>query len=174
MLCQKCKKNPATITLTQIVNNEKITLQICKDCAAEIGFHSPLDSMQFPLAELLSGMVQQKFPHKAEEALPTITCRKCGLTFEAFSRQGRFGCGQCYEAFRPRLESIMRKLHGSSLHKGKLPTADESEAHVIQEEERLETELKKAIEAEDFERAADLRDKLRELKESVLTPEDES
>ena len=174
MLCQKCKKNPATINLTQIIDNEKITLQICKECAAEIGFHSPLDSMPFPLAELLSGMVQQKFPHKPNENLPSITCPKCGLTFEAFSRQGRFGCGQCYTAFRPRLETIMRKLHGSSLHKGKLPAADESEAHSIREEERLDSELKKAIEAEDFERAADLRDKLHELREGVLAPEDES
>jgi protein arginine kinase activator len=172
MLCQKCKKNPATINLTQIVNNEKVTLQICKECAAEIGFHSPLDNMPFPLAELLSGMVQQKFPHKVNEELPTITCSKCGMTFEAFSRQGRFGCGECYTAFRPRLESIMRKLHGSSLHKGKLPAADEGAAHFIQEEERLESELKKAIEAEDFERAADLRDKLRELKEGILAPKD--
>ena len=174
MQCQKCKKNVATIRLTQIVNNEKVTFQICKDCAAEMGFHSPLDNVPFPLAEILSGMVQQQFPKKKRDNMPEITCQKCGLTFEAFSRQGRFGCGECYGAFRPRLEMIMRKLHGSSLHKGKLPATDEGKSGAIKEEERLDTELKKAIESEDFERAADLRDKLQAIREDVFATEEES
>ena len=79
-------------------------------------------------------------------------------------RQGRFGCGQCYQAFRPRLETIMRKIHGSSLHKGKLPAGVSNELVPIKEEERLERELRKAIEGEEFERAADLRDKLTALR----------
>jgi len=164
MLCQECKKREATVHLTQIVNNEKTVLSLCKECAAKKGFHSPLDNVPFPLSEILSGLIQQDI-HQNKEPVPDLTCPRCGLTFEKFIRQGRFGCGECYRAFRPRLEPIMRKIHGSSLHKGRLPTSASDETLPIKEEERLESELKKAVEAEDFERAADLRDKLKVIRE---------
>ncbi len=151
--------------LTQIINNDKVVLSLCKDCAAKRGFHSPLDNVPFPLAEILSGLIQQQYPQKLEP-VADITCPNCGLTFHQFTQQGRFGCGACYKAFRAQLEPILRKIHGSSLHKGKLPASETEEYVSIKEEERIESELKKAIEGEDFERAADLRDKLKTIKES--------
>lgn len=167
MLCQDCKKQTATVHLTQIVNNEKLVLSLCKDCAGKRGFHSPLDNVPFPLAEILSGLLQPQ-PGQTKDEGPDIKCSGCGLTFDEFAQLGRFGCGQCYVSFRPRLENIMRKIHGSSLHKGKLPVLGSNEPLPIKEEERLESELKKAIKSEDFERAADLRDKLKTIKESNL------
>ena len=164
MLCQECKKREATVHLTQIVNNEKMVLSLCKECAAKKGFHSPLDNVPFPLSEILSGLIEQDI-HQKKGPIPDLTCPRCGLTFEKFIRQGRFGCGECYRAFRSRLEPIMRKIHGSSLHKGRLPASASDETLPIKEEERLESELKKAVEAEDFERAADLRDKLKVIRE---------
>ncbi len=160
--------------LTQIINNEKIVLSLCKDCAANRGFHSPLDNVPFPLSDLISGLLQQS-PKKSGEMpeMPDITCSRCGLTFEQFTHQGRFGCGECYNSFRSRLEPIMRKIHGSSLHKGKMPVVGEDEPIPVREEERLEDALKKAIEGEDFERAADLRDKLKAVREAHLITKDE-
>lgn len=169
MICQDCKKQQATVNLTQIVNNEKVVLSLCKDCAAKRGFHSPLDNVPFPLAEILAGLIQHQFPQRTEP-MDDLKCSHCGLTFEDFTHQGRFGCGECYRAFRPRLESIMRKIHGSSLHKGKLPVSGPNQPLPVKEEERLESELKKAIDSEDFERAADLRDKLKTFRESYLAP----
>ncbi len=171
MSCQDCKKQPATVHLTQIINNEKIVLSLCKDCAAKRGFHSPLDNVPFPLAEILSGLIQQQHLVEKKEEKTSIKCPGCGMTFEEFTHLGRFGCGQCYRAFRPRLEGIMRKVHGSSLHKGKLPVSDPDQSLPIKEEKRLEEELKKAIANEDFERAADLRDKLKAIKEENLVSE---
>ena len=165
MLCHECNKREATVHLTQIVNNEKMVISLCKECAAQKGFHSPLENVPFPLSEILSGIISQQFPLNSEIE-SDLECPNCELTFEGFVRQGRFGCGQCYSAFRPRLEMIMRKIHGSSLHKGKLPASGSNELMPIKEEERLESELKKAIESEEFERAADLRDKLATLKVS--------
>ena len=159
MLCQDCNEHEASVHLTQIVNNEKTILSLCKDCAAKKGFHSPLDNVPFPLSEILSSLVKQEnFDGKV--TTEDLCCPNCSLTFETFIQQGRFGCGECYRAFRSRLEPIMRKIHGSSLHKGKLPASETNEMLPIREEERLEKELKKAVETEDFERAADLRDKL--------------
>ncbi len=172
MLCQDCNENQATVHLTQIINNEKMVLSLCKDCAATRGFHSPLDNVPFPLAEILSGFIQQEFSPQQKSQLPDMECTNCGLTFEEFANKGRFGCGECYNAFRPRLETIMRKIHGSSLHRGKLPITAEDETLPVMEEERLEDELKKAIEGEDFERAADLRDKLKAIRNRDLVTEE--
>ncbi len=175
MLCQDCKKREAQVHLTQITNNEKRSLSLCKECASARGFHSPLDNIPFPLADILSGMTQDfNSPDKNTDINETVSCSECGMTFEEFTRQGRFGCGKCYDAFRSNLELIMRKIHGSSLHRGTVPEFGESEMESslpipVQEEERLETELNKAIESEDFERAAEIRDKLKSLRNSTPT-----
>jgi protein arginine kinase activator len=175
MLCQDCKKREAQVRLTQIVNNEKTTLALCHECAAARGFHSPLEDAPFPLAEILSSLTANTPKTADAEKMEAVTCPNCGLSFEDFTRQGRFGCGECYKTFRSRLEMIMRKIHGASLHRGRTPdfgaTVEGHEAKAalipVKEEERLEGELKKAIESEDFERAAEIRDKLKTIRESV-------
>ncbi len=179
MLCQDCKIREAHVHMTQIVNNEKTTLSICKECASARGFHSPLDNMPFPLADILAGLTEEIKETLKTKSLENITCSGCGLTYEQFTQQGRFGCGECYNAFRSSLEHIMRKIHGASLHRGSLPnfitSSDEnklsSKPISVREEERLETELTKAIGIEDFERAAELRDKLKTIRESLATEE---
>lgn len=175
MTCQDCKKNPAQVHFTQIVNNEKMSLSLCKECAAARGFHSPLDNVPFPLAEILSSLTTVLPERSGGKDLEKLKCENCGLTFADFTRKGRFGCGQCYRAFRHRLEGIMRKIHGASLHRGSMPKHEGGKAEnlpiTIKEEERLETELKKAIETEDFERAAEIRDKLRLMKEELSRQE---
>jgi protein arginine kinase activator len=172
MLCEDCNKREAHVTIHQIVNNEKKSLHLCNECAAARGFHSPLDNIPFPLAKILSGLAASMADSEKTEALDKITCRTCGLSFEAFTRQGRFGCGDCYRTFRHDLEQIMRKIHGASLHRGRSPLLSASGSDVnlpipVKEEERLEQELKKAIELEDFERAAEIRDKLKTIRESL-------
>jgi protein arginine kinase activator len=174
MLCQDCKKREAQVKWTQIVNNEKTTLALCTECAAARGFHSPLEDAPFPLAEILSSLKTNMPKIGGPEQLEELTCPNCGLTFDEFTRQGRFGCGECYKAFRGRLEIIMRKIHGASLHRGRtpdfervVPQGSRGPLIPVKEEERLETELKKAIESEDFERAAEIRDKLKCIRESV-------
>jgi len=171
MTCQDCKKNQAQVHFTQIVNNEKLSLSLCKDCASARGFHSPLDNVPFPLAEILSSLttgLSEKTTGKDNEKLK---CEACGLTFGDFTRKGRFGCGQCYRTFRTRLEGNMRKIHGASLHRGSIPKFEGEKTEnlpiPVKEEARLETELRKAIESEDFERAAEIRDKLRLMKEDL-------
>ncbi len=171
MTCQDCKKNEAQVHFTQIVNNEKMSLSLCKECASARGFHSPLDNVPFPLAEILSSLTSG-LPEKAiNKDLEKLKCESCSMTFGDFTRKGRFGCGECYRVFRPRLEGIMRKIHGASLHRGNIPKYEgekmENLPVAIREGERLETELKKAIESEDFERAAEIRDKLRLMKEET-------
>jgi protein arginine kinase activator len=173
MKCQDCGKRDSSVKVTQIINNEKVVLNLCKECAAKRGFHSPLDNNPFPLANFLSSMMTKEITGKGSKSItvPDLTCSNCGLTFSEFSRLGRFGCGQCYKSFRDRLQPLLRKIHGSSLHRGKLPPTLSEEATVIREQERLQEELRLAIKSEDFERAADLRDKLKSIEENSTVEE---
>lgn len=172
MICQDCNKREAQVHFTQIVNNEKQSLSLCHECADARGFHSPLDNMPFPLADILTGMAANLPGVKAQSVDTTdVACPGCGLTFTMFTRQGRFGCGECYRTFRDSLEPIMRKIHGASLHRGKtptVPTQEETEVtQSVKEEERLQSEMEKALNAEDYERAAEIRDKLKTLRNSL-------
>ena len=115
MLCQDCNKRDASIHLTQIVNNEKVVLNLCKICAEKRGFHSPFDQMPFPLAEFVTGMispVKEKGIGKSDkQEFQDHKCPGCGLTFSEFGRIGRLGCAKCYQAFRVELTDILRKIH---------------------------------------------------------------
>lgn len=168
MLCQDCNKVESTVHLTQIVNNKKVVLNLCKNCAEERGFHSPFENMPFPLAEFVSGMVgtSKKTAAKGDKKpLKTAACTICRMTFDDFAKAGRLGCSDCYGAFRSELTDLLKKIHGSSNHRGKVPTAPSEMLKPLREERKLREDLKRAIEQEDFEQAADLRDRIRELSE---------
>ena len=170
MLCQDCKKAESTVHLTQIVNNKKVVLNLCKNCAEKRGFHSPFENIPFPLADFVTGMMGvSKSPadSKKLKALQSKKCPSCGLTFEALGKVGRFGCGQCYTVFGADLNDLLRKIHGSNEHRGKVPSGSSETMKPLREDRRLREELKRAIEQEDFEAAAVLRDKIRDLTDQV-------
>lgn len=162
MLCEDCKKNKATIQWTQIVDDKKAILNLCKECAEKRGFHSPFEGgVPFPLAEFLSSMLDKGT--KKGETSAQIKCPNCQMTFEEFSRVGRLGCGSCYTTFRPQLNDLLRKIHGSNRHRGKIPFTPGDTMKPLREERKLQDELKKAIDREDFEEAARVRDKIKSL-----------
>ena len=165
MLCEDCGKKEATVHLTQIIDNKKTVLNLCGDCAEKRGFHSPLEGIAFPLAEFLASILEQSTA-KVPSAIASTKCTGCGMAFSDFSKVGRLGCGNCYKAFREPLKDLLRKIHGSDQHRGKVPHYKEDIMRPIKEERKLQEELKKAIEAEDFEMAAQLRDKIKSLDRS--------
>jgi protein arginine kinase activator len=135
-------------------------MHLCKECAKQKGFHNPLDDVPFPLAEFLSSMVQRA--GTPSDAMAKLVCPSCGMRFVDFTRVGRFGCGECYTSFRVPLEDLFRKIHGATRHRGRTPSSAQTGApSSIEEEVRLKEDLKKAIEREDFELAAELRDQLK-------------
>lgn len=161
------------VRITQIVNGQKQTVSLSQETAVELGFHSPFDATPFPLSELLRTLFG---PDDTPElpALPesTVRCPACGTDFEKFKQTGRLGCGDCYEVFRPQLEWILEELHGASRHVGCTPDTNQELARSFSEEEALTKELEEAIAAEDYERAAEIRDKLIAL-ESEHSPASE-
>ena len=162
MLCQDCNEREATIHLTQVINNKKKVLNLCEVCAEKRGFNNPLKNVPFPLSNFLSSMVE-KVQVSSSSSLRQIVCDGCGLTFAEFSKTGRFGCGKCYEAFHPQLDDLLRKIHGSNRHIGCVPVGSPEKMEPIRKELKLKEQLREAVENENFELAAELRDKLKEM-----------
>lgn len=162
MLCQDCNKKESSVHFKQVINNQTLDLHLCRECAEKRGFHSPFEGIPFPLAELLSGM-REKFSKKESLKDNGVRCPGCGMALSDFAKIGRLGCGQCYATFRPQLLEMIEKIHGTTKHKGKTPSTSVEGMEPLKEERRLQEELQKAIDKEDFEKAAEIRDRINSM-----------
>lgn len=162
MLCDNCGENEAVIHLTQIVDNQMGTFHLCEACAAEKGLEPDPGIPDFPLTDFLAqmGHGEEEPDHEREVG----ACDYCGLTLDDFKQTGRLGCSHCYVTFETHLRSLFRRLHGGTQHVGKvyLPP-DPTEAERSEQISRLRRKLTVAVEQEEFERAAELRDRIQEL-----------
>jgi protein arginine kinase activator len=165
MKCQICKENNANIIFTKIVNNEKITLNICNECAKIKGLTLKISSPGKHQTEQSSEAKLPEFA-KEEEVYPAdIACEGCGLTYSDFKKSGFFGCDKCYKAFGKHFVDLLKQIHGSTVHKGKSPLNISSDAELKNRLNSLRKRLQHCIESEEFERAAELRDKIANLEE---------
>ena len=162
MQCDHCGERPAAIHLTQIVNNSVTTLHLCEACAAEKGVQTSASVKNFPLSDFLASMGKG-----AAGTLPALAelrpCAFCGATLRDFREVGRLGCPHCYASFESHLRDLLRRLHGSSQHVGEvyLPPEAAGPSDERSELEELRDQLRRAVEAENFELAAELRDRIR-------------
>ncbi|HEX3022836.1 MAG TPA: UvrB/UvrC motif-containing protein [Lachnospiraceae bacterium] len=175
MLCDKCKKREAKIYYTEIVNGEMKEQHLCEECASECtNFHlsSALINKDISVGSILAsilGSYQNSNSTKEPSKEPSLQCSTCGMTYEQFLQAGKFGCADCYKTFQKVLSKSLKNLQGSDLHVGKKPRGFETEANRIvrnlPEIERKSILLQEAIEKEEFEDAARLRDEIRALKD---------
>ncbi|MCU6711626.1 UvrB/UvrC motif-containing protein [Paenibacillus sp. J5C_2022] len=168
MYCQECGKRPATLHFTKIVNGDKTEFHICESCAREKGEGIPGSPNSFSIHSLLSGLLDFQSMGGASPgslgAPPQSTrCEECGLTYAQFSKIGRFGCSSCYQQFADRLDPLLKRVHGSTVHSGKIPKRSGGKIQRKREIEELRGDMQKHIENEEFEQAASLRDRIREL-----------
>lgn len=170
MMCQECGNKPATLHFTKIVNGEKTEFHICESCAREKGELIPGTSNGFSIHNLLSGLLDfdpsGKTSLGGSKAQP-IRCEECGLTYTQFSKIGRFGCSSCYKYFTDRLDPLLKRVHGNVVHVGKVPVRTGGRIQQQREIEKLKRELQHKIEREEFEAAAGLRDRIRELERQI-------
>ena len=153
------------MVFTQIVNNEKTVLRLCKECAEKRGLQPPFSSSDFPISHLLAGMAEEGSPAETEE-MKKLRCSGCGLTYGEFKKSARLGCGHCYETFAEPLKTLLRKIHGSNEHLGKIPAFEEKHYVLKRDIRKMREEMNKAIKAEEFEKAAALRDRIREMEKT--------
>ena len=162
MQCDNCGEREAAIHLTQIVDNSVTTLHLCPQCAAEKGVQTGAAVAKFPLSDFLAsmgkGVAAALPPGKASEA-----CDFCNATLEDFRESGRLGCPHCYQTFESHLRDLLRRLHGSSHHVGRVYLSPEASEDDMRERQlvALREQLRAAVDAENFELAAELRDRIR-------------
>jgi protein arginine kinase activator len=155
--CDSCGKSDAVIQLTQVENNEMRILHLCEACAQERGVQVEPQATNAPLADFLAQIGKDDAPGSGR-------CPSCGMTATQLRQTGRLGCTVCYTHFDDHLRSLLRRLHGGTSHVGKVmlpadPGEEDRTARILS----LRRSLQRAVEAEDFEHAATLRDQLRQL-----------
>lgn len=167
--CQVCHQREAVVRLTEIVGNDVATVHLCSKCAAERGIETEVEVAQTPLGAFLAAMGKGGAPVAIAEAAGD-TCSGCGATLQDFRASGRIGCATCWTTFERPLRDLLRRLHGATRHTGKFYHAPDGPAMSVDEHahqrDELREALRTAVAAEEFERAAELRDQLRVLEGS--------
>jgi protein arginine kinase activator len=164
--CDQCGDQAGVVQLTEIRNGEVRTIHLCAKCAGEKGIQTQEAVSETPLGGFLAALGEASDPIAATGGGEgtEARCPGCGSTLSDFRETGRVGCAECYQAFEEAFRELLRRLHGSTHHSGMTyvppgaPAAPALPADVAELRERL----RRAIEAEQFELAAELRDRLKE------------
>ena len=169
MLCQKCKKNEANVFLSESINGKEKTYALCSDCARELKekgeLNSPISGGIFDADIDVGNLFSSLFGSHTSIAGTTKSkrCPSCGSTFANFVKLGRAGCPECYSEFSGEIADTVSRIHGNTVHKGRAPKAFKKKFDRAKLLSDLKNQLASAIAAEEFERAAELRDKIREI-----------
>lgn len=160
MLCQKCKKSPATNHYHSVIGGVVSDSYLCSECAAELKFSFSDNSIFKMFSDILTDTV----PHTSE-SVNTKMCEICNTTFADIKRFGKVGCSNCYNVFYEELKPSLQRIHGQLQHNGKVPR-EKNRIETVEpsgDVSSLKAELKKAIEMENYEKAAILRDEIKRL-----------
>jgi len=176
MQCDKCKTNPASVHIQQFVNGQKADLHLCQDCAFKFdnpemlvslenifkGFLDQLNT-KYTGASIMGHPIMGATMGKPPVVRPAKACSRCKMTFHKFKSGGRLGCDMCYTSFAEEVELLLKSVQGSTRHEGKCPRRMGAGIMSKRQVVTLREQLKKAIEEENFEEAARLRDEIRAL-----------
>ncbi len=158
MICDKCSKNEATLHYTQIVNGKKMEQHLCSECAGKMENTFTFDDI-FKNVFNINGI--------GSYGRKVLKCEDCGLTIDELNKTGKLGCAKCCETFGDALEPALKNIHSGTVHKGKRPGKSVSLTPKIEEKvdkrAELEAKLKEAIASEEYEKAAEIRDILRNM-----------
>lgn len=179
MLCDNCGKREANVRYSENINGRKKELHLCEKCSQKLGignmdFNMPIDFSSF-FGELLEDFGTTEFMPLFND-VKNLKCENCGYTFEDIVNTGRLGCGNCYNVFEERLDPIIKKIQGSSIHIGRIgkmldtqigkkfdKNKEDNNNKDISELDKLQNSLKQAIKEERYEDAANIRDEIKKL-----------
>lgn len=156
--CQVCSK-PATVHLTQIVNNKIHKVDLCEECAQAKGVTDPSG---FSLADLLVKAAAGSDPVSEQ-----FVCEACSFTQANFKKTGRLGCPACWTRFHELLAPLLSNMHRGVRHKGKSPAGMLARLAVRERLQKLKQELHEAISTERYEDAARFRDEITQIQNSL-------
>ena len=154
----------------QILDNEKIVMQICTECARKKGLSiefNAVDSVP-PVSSALFGDMEGMEADSDEETIRDLACESCGLTYSVFKKTGLFGCDRCHLAFEDQVKSLLKQIHGFVDHKQTEKSFATSVKSTPKKKlKKLQAELKHCVEMEEYEKAAELRDRISELQKKA-------
>ena len=160
MLCQSGQKKQATTHIKSVVNGEVTEYNLCPECAKKMGYGNIFADFSTDFSSLLGSI----FGVGQQQVLPDAKrCPECGSTFADIARNGKVGCASCYDVFYDRLLPTIRRIHGNTEHIGKAASSADESVRIKNEAEELKQQLQQAIDEQEFEKAAQLRDRIKEL-----------
>lgn len=167
MLCQNCKKNEATTHIKRVLNGEATENHLCSSCAQNLGVGSFFDDFSLNMPDIFSHIFGDSAFALGESRLDR--CEKCGCCFDDIIKSGSVGCADCYEKFFHKLQPSIQRIHGKAKHAGKIPkqTNQKTSPKEKTPEEKiadLQKDMQKAIEEQNFEHAAIIRDEIKKMK----------
>lgn len=163
MLCEDCHQQEAMVKITQVIGSDKKTINLCKDCAEKQGLNHPLFDISKVFGKIIVAILSEHLKSKTSKTITPgndKTCPECGLAWTDFENTGRLGCPQCYEEHEKNLKTILRRIHGNNLHIGKSMNTTEQHKETLP---KLKKQLEQAVAKEEYESAAQLRDRIREI-----------
>lgn len=170
--CQRCQKRPASVHFTRVVNGEKTDRVLCEECAREEGAYHFMLGPQFTVQHVLGGLVGQPAGVRGRAESAARRCPHCGASYQRFAETGRLGCDRCYDTFAEELKPLVKRLHGSLEHHGKIPRRGGQQLLHQQRLNTLRSQMLQAVQREDFEQAAQIRDDIRRLEEQHQMPQE--
>ena len=158
MLCSHCNKKEANFHYKQVTNGKYTELHLCGECATELGYLGGAEQ-GFGLEDMLGELLG--FGATTNPGM--LTCKECGTTGEHLKKTGTVGCNNCYTTFEKDIEKILSRIQPATVHKGKIAGEQGEQIQLKNEIKQLREELNKAISDERYEKAAQIRDKIKEL-----------
>lgn len=158
MTCQNCGNNEAEFHYNSNINGDIKALHLCSECASKL---SGENQAIFPQVDYLHSILADLLGASRQKVSDARQCPLCHATENSIMRTGKVGCAQCYDTFIDLLTPYIKRIHGNTTHSGKAPSSAGPEIRLRREIERLRRELEAAVEAEEYENAAVLRDKIK-------------
>jgi protein arginine kinase activator len=165
MLCQICKVNEATVRYTEIISGGLTEIHLCQKCVQS---EDKTIGADFGFAGLCAAAQPKVEAPSVAESDASQKCTCCGISFGDVMSKGRLGCAECYTTFKEQLAPLIEKVHGATQHMGKIPSEKDGLHQIRSKLMRCRGKLRKAIELENYEEAAQLRDLIREIEKKMV------
>ncbi len=165
MLCQSCGKNEAVFHYKSSINGNVTEQHLCRDCAAALGAEGVSAVPQDFFGSMLTDIFAPVLPGGGVKHGAAAVCPQCGSTARDIAGRGKIGCAKCWDVFSDMLLPHVRRIHGNVRHAGKIPGSAAAGLRTRHELEELKAQLKTAVDAQEYERAAVLRDRIKALEE---------
>lgn len=161
MLCEKCLKNEATTHVKNLINGEYSEYMLCDECSKNLGFSSLLSDINNEFSSFVDTMFSNALPARSG----ATRCKKCGSTYNDILSSRKLGCSSCFDLYKDEIKDSILSIHGDVTHVGKVPKNYYKKLENKKKVEKLKEELSLAVEKEEYEKAATLRDKIKEIEE---------